>query len=33
MEHPILFISLILEALGLPVPHTTGWSYPPGKDL
>jgi len=22
MEHPILFISLILEALGLPVPHT-----------
>jgi F-type H+-transporting ATPase subunit a len=22
MEHPILFISLILETLGLPVPHT-----------
>ena len=22
MEHPILFISLILQALGLPVPHT-----------
>lgn len=22
MEHPILFISVILEALGLPVPHT-----------
>ena len=22
MEHPILFISLVLEALGLPVPHT-----------
>ena len=21
MEHPILFISLILQALGLPVPH------------
>ena len=21
MEHPILFISVILEALGLPVPH------------
>lgn len=23
MEHPILFISLILEMIGLPVPHTT----------
>lgn len=22
MEHPILFISLVLQALGLPVPHT-----------
>ena len=22
MEHPILFISLLLEAIGLPVPHT-----------
>ena len=22
MEHPILFINVILEALGLPVPHT-----------
>ncbi len=28
MEHPILFISIILEKLGLPVPHTVtghGW--------
>ena len=28
MEHPILFISLILQALGLPVPHeTTGSTF------
>ena len=28
MEHPILFISVILEAIGLPVPHTiTGHGF------